>query len=136
MGKGTAMMQRRMVRGITVGVAVTALAGTLLVWAVPAEAVEKRDTGACSAGARYELEVERERSRLDISFSVDRATPRERWQVRITNNGQQVARLTRTADSDGEWDVDRVVRDSGSGARIVVEARSSGGELCRGSLRI
>lgn len=130
------MMTRRTVRGVTVGLAVTALVAGLFAWAVPAEAVERQDRGTCSAGARYELEVERERSRLDISFSVDAAMPRERWSVRITNKGQQVARLTRTADSDGEWDIDRVVRDSGSGARIVVEATSASGQTCRGALRI
>jgi hypothetical protein len=130
------MMQGKAVRVTAVGIVTAGLVVGMVAWAIPAEAAVREDRGTCSAGARYELEVERERSRLDISFSVDAAMPRERWNVRITNNGQQVARLNRTADSDGEWDFDRVVRDSGSGARIVVEATSASGQTCRGSVRI
>lgn len=130
------MMRRSAVRASTIGIVTGGLIVGMFAWAIPAQAVERQDRGACSAGARYELEVERERTRLDISFSVDDGMPRERWNIRITNKGQQVARLTRTADSNGEWDFDRVLRDNGSAGRIVVEATSASGQTCRGSLKI
>jgi hypothetical protein len=131
------MMTRRTVRGVTVGLAVTALVAGLFAWAVPAEAVERQDRGACSAGARYELEVERENTRLDISFSIDDATPRERWRIRIVDGGEQLARFSRTTDSDGELSTDRFDRRAGSySSRVVVEATSASGQTCRGALRI
>lgn len=131
------MMQRRAVRGVTVGILTVGLVVGLVAWAVPAEAVERSDRGSCSAGARYELEVEREGSRLDISFSVDDATPRERWSVRITRDGEAVARLSRSTDADGEFSTDRFDRRAGAySQRVVVQATSASGEVCRGSLRI
>ena len=65
------------------------------------------------------------------------AVPRERWTIRITDNGEQLARFARTTDSDGELSTDRFDRRAGGySARVVVEATSASGQTCRGSVRI
>jgi hypothetical protein len=98
--------------------------------------VERETQGTCSAGARWDLNLEREFGVIDIGFEVDGATPGERWTVTIKRNGSQVLKVTRPADAEGEVDVDHIVRDRAGSDRFTVRATSADGQVCRGSLRI
>ncbi len=102
---------------------------------VPAE-VERETTGTCSASARWDLNLEREFGVIDIGFEIDGATPGERWNVVVKRNGSQVLKVSRPADTEGEVDVDHIVRDRSGSDRFTVRAMSTDGQLCRATLRI
>lgn len=101
----------------------------------PAE-IERETMGTCSAGARWDLNLEREHGVIDIDFEIDAATPGQKWTVSITRNGNRVLRVSQVADREGEIDVSHIVRDRAGTDRIAVSATSSAGQTCRGSLRI
>jgi len=104
--------------------------------AAPAREVERETMGSCSAGARWELNLEREYGVIDIDFEIDAATPGEKWTVSITKNGSTILNVSQTADREGEIDVSRIVRDQAGTDRFSVTATSASGQTCRGSLRI
>ncbi|MFB9313933.1 hypothetical protein [Nocardioides plantarum] len=92
-------------------------AGTLLATplavlvAAPAAHADVDRKGACGTG-RYELSVDREGSRHEVSVDLDRVPARSSWIVQITQDGKKIAHVTRTAARDGELDVERVVADT------------------------
>ncbi len=56
--------------------------------------------------ARIELRVDRERGGFDVDGDVDDAKPGSRWKVVIRHDGEKVLSRTRTADAEGDVDVD------------------------------
>ena len=103
-------------------------------YAVPM--VEKEESGVCSAGTRWELDIERERQAVYIDFSIERAPARERWTVRIAKNGSSILTTSVVTDRDGEADVSRRIRDTSAPDTFSVRATSELGEVCRASMRI
>jgi hypothetical protein len=98
--------------------------------------VERETMGTCSAGARWDLNLEREFGVIDIGFEIDGATPGERWTVVVKRNGSQVVKVSRPADAEGEVDVDHIVRDRSGSDRFTVRATSASDQVCRAALRI
>lgn len=132
-------MRKTIIASIAAG-ATLAAAGILVAPAAsalprPAE-VERETMGTCSAGARWDLSLEREFGVIDIDFEIDGATPGERWTVVIDRNGKRALRVSQAADVEGEVDVNHIVRDRAGTDRIAVTATSASGQTCRGSLRI
>ncbi len=131
-------MRKTIVATIAAGAAL-ATAGVLAAPAAaaarPAE-IERETMGTCSAGARWDLNLEREYGVIDIDVEIDAATRGERWTVSIAKNGTRVLRVAQTADADGEIDVSHIVRDRAGRDRISFTATSASGQSCRGSLRI
>lgn len=119
-------------------VSVVALLGSIVVAPVVSAApmVEKDITGSCSGSARWELDIERERQRVYIDFSIDQAEPREKWTVRVQRNGEQIALRSVRTDSDGELDVARTLLDTSGPDRFLVRATSDSGQVCKASMRI
>lgn len=132
-------MHKTILATVAAGAAL-ATAGILAapVSAAPARSseIERETIGTCSAGARWDLNLEREFGVIDIDFEIEAATPGETWTVSITRNGSTVARVSQAADTDGEIDVNKLVRDSAGSDRISATATSASGQTCRGSLRI
>lgn len=128
---------------ITATIAAAAALATAGILAAPASAaparpaqIERETMGTCSAGARWDLSLEREFGVIDIDFEIDAATPGEKWTVKITRNGSKVLRVSQVADAEGEIDVNHIVRDRAGRDRISVSATSASGQSCRGKLRI
>ena len=89
---------------ILIAAAATAAVGATALVAAPAHAdVERR--GTC-AGATYELSVDRERGGFEVDADLDNATPGSTWRVAIQHDGTVVTSTVRTADREGEIDVD------------------------------
>lgn len=131
---------RKKIMGITAIVAILATIGlitTSTASALPQPAEIERETmGACSSGARWNLDLEKEYGVIDINFEIDATTPGEKWTIVVERNGSRVLRVSQVADLEGEVDVDHLVRDRAGTNRISVSATSAGGQTCRGSLRI
>jgi len=132
-------MRKTLMATIAAG-AVLATAGVLAAPASAAPArpaeIERETMGTCSAGARWDLNLEREYGVIDIDFEIDAATPGEKWTVTINRNGSKVLNVSQEADPEGEIDVNHMVRDRAGSERISVTANSASGQACRGSLRI
>lgn len=98
--------------------------------------VERERHARCSASSTYELALEKEGKRIEADLDVEATRTGQRWKVRMYHNGKRIAKVTRHTDGDGEFDVDRTVRNKKGRDTITFRAVSSTGEVCRGSLRI
>ena len=132
-------MKKKILAGTALGASAAMIAaGTIL--AAPAQAapmdVERESRGTCSAGARWDFNLEREFGVVDIGFEIDNAKAGQKWSVRIEKNGKKILTRSYIADNDGEVDVDHLVRDSAGTDKFSVRAKSSAGQVCSASLSI
>jgi hypothetical protein len=121
----------------------TALAGTATLLAAPltlaAIAPAHADvdrTGTCGAG-RYELSVDRERRAGQAGFEVDAGlegvAPYSRWTFVVRHDGKRVVTVTRTADDEGDVDVDTWRRNTAGTDKLAFRATQVGGTTTCGS---
>lgn len=97
---------------ITALAGVTALIATPLAFATMAPASADVDRhGSCGTGV-YELNVDRERTGYEIDASVDGVEPGSQWTFVVRRDGKRVTRVTRTADHEGEVDVDVLAKNT------------------------
>ncbi|WP_107766810.1 hypothetical protein [Nocardioides terrigena] len=121
----------------------TALAGTAALLAAPltlaaiapAHADVDRN-GTCGAG-RYELSVDRERRAGQAGFEVDAGlegvAPYSRWTFVVRHDGKRVLKVTRTADDEGDVDVDTWRRNTAGKDKLAFRATQVGGTTTCGS---
>lgn len=117
--------------GVTAGIA---LLGAPAAHALPAFEAEK--TGTCSAGAWWDLSMEREYGSLEIDFDIERARAGERWTVTLTHNGTTKRAVRVVTDYQGDVDTQWILRDRPGTDRIVVKATSTSGQTCQALGRI
>ena len=86
----------------------------------------------CSSGSILTLQLTREGRQLEADIEIY-AGPRERWTVKISQNGRVAHTVTKTTNREGEFDFWRYM-PSRSGA-VEVRATSSTGETCSARLR-
>lgn len=129
------MSKAAAVRILTAG---TLVAGTTLAFAAPSQAreIERESAGTCSAGARWELNLEREFGVIDIDFDIEGANPGEQWTIRFTKNGNGAGTRRVVAEPDGDVDASHIVRAARGTNRIGVKATSASGQTCSTTLRI
>lgn len=124
--KGTTMKKA------TAAVTITALASMLGV-SMAGPAVAKAGVRAeCSRGSLLTLELSREGRQLEADIEIY-AGPRERWTVKISQNGRVAYTVTKTTNREGEFDFWRYL-PARSGA-VEVRATSATGETCSARLR-
>ena len=80
--------------------------------------VQKR--GTCTAASTWEVEVDRDGPRIDLSMDIDTANPGERWVLKVTRNGTQIYSKARVSEQDPDevladawWDFVRPSRGAG-----------------------
>lgn len=129
------MKQMTMRVGAVAGAAVLPLA-LLMPGTATAREVEREKSGQCSAGARWEFNLEKERGVIDADFEVDNAQPGERWRLRVRHDGKRVLKVWRTVDRDGDVEASVLVRDRKGRDTFKAKAVSPNGEVCRAKLRI
>ena len=89
---------------LTAGAALIAAPAALLVAAPSAHADIDRN-GRCGGGA-YEFSVDREGRGFEVSADLDNVRPGTTWQVTIKHDGKRVKRVVRTADYEGDVELD------------------------------
>lgn len=115
----------------------TALAGAATLLAAPltlaATAPAHADvdrSGACGPG-RHELSVDRERRGGQRGFEVDAGlegvAPASRWTLVLRHDGDRVIRVTRTADAEGDVDVEAFRADTAGKDTFTFRATRVGG---------
>lgn len=73
--------------------------------AAPAHADVDRN-GRCGSGT-YELSVDREDRGFEVGVDLDRLPVGSKWRVKIWHDGKRVANVVRTADREGDVEVER-----------------------------
>jgi hypothetical protein len=131
-------MRNRRFRTITASLAALALVGILTASAALADdGREVRKRGSCSRGAVWALEVEDEGARLEMEFDVNATIAGQNWSVKLRHDGDVFARMTKTTNAYGNFEVERSVYDGlGTdtlGARAV---NLRNGEVCDGHVSI
>jgi len=97
---------------ITALAGVTALIAAPLTFAAMAPASADVDRhGACGAGF-YEFSVDKERTGYEIDASIDGVKPGSQWTFVVRHDGNRVTKVTRTADDEGEVDVDAYAKNA------------------------
>ena len=92
--------------------------------------------GVCSMGAKWELGAEDEGARIGVEFDVDTAAAGRTWHVKLRHEGDVFARLVRTTDREGDFEVERTVNDTVGTDTLGARAVSEKGQVCKGSLSI
>lgn len=59
------------------------------------------------AGAEVEYDVEKDDGRFEVEVEVEDAQKGSRWVVTLWHDGKRYYKRTRTADSDGEFEIER-----------------------------
>jgi hypothetical protein len=107
--------------------------------ASPASAdVTKR--GACGPGT-YELQVDREDREdgggFEVSADLDRLAPGSQWTVVLKHDGTRIFKVTRTADNEGELDVDATrPNTSGQDTFRFKAVPAGGGSKCAATVTV
>ena len=123
---------------IAAGTLVAAPLATVLS-AAPASA-DTTKRGACGQGS-YEFQVDHEDREdgggFEVSADLDRLAPGSSWTVVIRHDGKRVGKVTRTADSEGELDVDvNRPNSAGSDTFRFKAVPASGGAKCGATIKI
>ena len=97
---------------IRTAAATTLLAGSTLtvgLLAAPAAHADTERNGRCGGGT-YELSAGPDDGRYEVSVDLDRVAPGTRWRVVVKHEGRTIANVVRTADREGDVEVERAVR--------------------------
>lgn len=102
----------------------TALAAVPLTFAAMAPASADVDrNGTCGAGF-YEFSVDRERGGYDLDASIEDVAPGSSWTFVVRQDGKRLTKVTRTADNEGEVDMDAFAKNTAGKDRFVLRATS------------
>jgi hypothetical protein len=134
--------------GVLVGAALMALTASSVV-AMPAAArrgtedgiarggVSRDTSGPCTRRADWELELEKEDGRIDVTVRVHGHRAGRLWRVRIRHDGHLTASVLRRTNTRGRLTVVRNRPDRADTDRFRFRAVDQvSGEVCAGSLSI
>ncbi len=130
-GKSTKVVALIAAAGMAAGIA---LAAAPAAQALPE--VEMGNSGMCSAGARWELSLEREFRVLDIDMDIEGARAGESWTFTVTHSGKSKKAVRAVADYEGDVEAQWFLRDRAGIDQITVKATSASGQVCAASGRI
>jgi len=123
---------------IAAGALVAAPLATILA-ASPATA-DTTKRGVCGPG-NYEFQVDREDREdgggFEVSADLDRLAPGSSWTIVIKHDGKRASKVTRTADNEGDLDVD-VHRQNTSGSDVFrfKAVAAGGGSKCGAAITV
>lgn len=122
-------------------IAATFMAGSLVLSAIPAKAVEVEKTGNCSSGSLWQADLELEYQVFDLGFEINTRNGNQNWNFTLRHNGKRVLSDSRTSvkefdDSyaEVEWDVIRPDR-KGNDTFTFRAVNQVSGEVCRATLK-
>ena len=114
-------------------------AGGLLLATAPAASaeVEKSKRGNCSKSSTWHLDLEKDDGQIDIDFEGQTSKAGKTWKFKVKQNGVVRHKGKTVTEADGEFDVDRDVKDRSGTDTIVVRAKQgASGEVCKAKLSI
>lgn len=129
-------MKNRRFRGITVVLSALMLLGTLVATSAFADTGDVEKRGQCSGAAHWELEADHESGRIEMEFEVNATKVGVPWHVRLSHNGSVFDRVVRTTNHEGNFEVDRYVKNTSGPDTVGARAISPSGQICKGQLSI
>lgn len=109
---------------VTALAGITALVAAPLTFAAMAPASADVDRhGACGTGV-YEFSVDKERTGYEIDASIEGVKPGSQWTFVVRHDGNRVSKVTRTADNEGEVDVDAFAKNTAGKDTFAFVARN------------
>ena len=117
---------------------VVALCGlTIAVAAAPAGVAKDGDIirrGNCTGATDWKLKLSEENGRIEVEFEVDQNRNGVSWNVRLFQNGSQIARATRvTRGPSGSFEFRKVAPNSAGTDSFRARATRASGEVCTGT---
>lgn len=105
------------------------------------ERLDRERHEACDPSGRWELDLDREGSRIEVDYEVTSGPAGERWKVEIQHDGVKIfdgSRMTRLDDDDRpDFETDRSVKNHAGTDHFWASARNAvTGAVCRGGLSI
>ena len=89
--------------------------------------------GACTGVSDWKLKLSEENGRIEVEFEVDQNRNGVAWNVRLFQNGSQIARGTRvTRGPSGSFEFRRVAANTGGIDSFRARATRASGEVCTG----
>lgn len=121
---------------LTTAAAVVAVPAALLI-ASPAHAdVDREKYGNCGGG-RYELSVDGENGGYEVNVDLDNVTAGSKWRIKILQDGKVKANVVRTAERDGDVDLERYLPNTAGKDVIKFKASRVGSKTsCSGALTV
>jgi hypothetical protein len=121
---------------ISVGI-VAALSGLVLaLTAAPLAGAKDGDIirrGNCTGATDWKLKLSEEDGRIEVEFEVDQNRNGVSWNVRLFQNGSQIARATRvTRGPSGSFELRRVAPNTAGTDSFRARATRASGEVCTG----
>ena len=119
---------------VSVGI-VAALSGLVLALTAAPLAVAKDGDiirrGNCTGATDWKLKLSEEDGRIEVEFEVDQNRNGVSWNVRLFQNGSQLARATRvTRGPSGSFELRRVARNTAGTDSFRARATRASGEVC------
>ncbi|HEX9122666.1 MAG TPA: hypothetical protein VF984_04800 [Actinomycetota bacterium] len=106
---------------------------TIAAPAARAEDTEVFKSGQCTLRSHWTLELDREGS-IEVDFEGHTPRAGQTWRAVMRHNGSVVWRGTRATEHDGDFEIDRTVRNASGTDTIAVRAvNKKNGEVCKGS---
>jgi hypothetical protein len=122
------------ITALTAAAGMLAIPATVLV-AVPAHADTER-YGSCGTGS-YEFNVDREGNGFEVGVSLEHVAVGSKWKVVLKHDGKRIANVTRSADHEGDLDVDRYrPNTSGKDAFTMKATRVDGAGACSSKISV
>lgn len=127
------LMHARTIAATTAG-ALLAVPVAVLV-AAPANADIERH-GNCGGG-RYELSVDREGGGFEVNVDLDNVAPGSKWKITLRQDGKRYYSERRTADREGDIDVERFRSNTNGSDKFSFRAkRVGGGASCTAAITV
>jgi hypothetical protein len=123
-------------RGITLVLSALMLLGTMFATSAFADGREVEKHGQCSGSAHWELEADHEGGRLEMEFEVNAQKAGVNWKVKLSHDGSVFDALVRTTNHEGNFEVDRYVKNTSGPDTLGARAISPSGQICKGQLSI
>ncbi len=116
---------------------VAALCGLTIAVAAASAAVTKDGDvirrGNCTGSTDWKLKLSEEDGRIEVEFEVDQNRNGVSWNVRLFQNGSQIARATRvTRGPSGSFEFRKVAPNTAGTDSFRARATRASGEVCTG----
>lgn len=111
---------------------------TVALAAAPSSAApaDREKRGTC-AGGTYELQAEREDGGYEVTVDLDRLAPGSQWKVVLRHEGKRVAAVTRTADAEGDVELEAYRKGTPGPETFSFRATPvGGGKGCAATVRL
>ena len=118
----------------SIGMAASLLAAMMALVASPAGTAKRGDVlraGTCTSASTSKIKLSEEDGRIEVEFEVDQNRNGVRWTIVLTQNGRQIARMSRvTRGPSGSFEARIVAPNTAGTDRFRARAGRSAGEVC------